>query len=100
MVRPPPFTDKMQKIIFLLDNPVITCYIYSVLNKECKMKLTKEQRNQIWFKMTLTMPKDPYKKIVVRLLGRARNGDAKAVRQLKILGQHRMTMNKYYLTRM
>lgn len=64
------------------------------------MKLTKEQRNQIWFKMTLTVPKDPYKKIAVRLLGLARNGDAKAVRQLKILGHHRTAMNKYYLTRM
>lgn len=63
------------------------------------MKPTKEQKNKIWFKMTLRQTNTPYKKIKKVLLHAAMRGDEKARRQLKTLGEHDTNLCKYYLTR-
>lgn len=52
------------------------------------MKLNKLEKSTILFKMSLRPANMPYHKIRVQLLHLAMKGDAKAARQLKILGQH------------
>lgn len=57
-----------------------------------KRKLTYLEKSQILFKMSLRPSNDPFRKIKLRLLHLAMRGDAKAARQLKMLGQHTLAL--------